>query len=93
MMIFGNVIWESMMQSEVPRDLLGRASSVDWFVSLGIAPLGLVIAGEIANYVGVRTYFVAFGVICVLPGLYILKSKRINEIDQKRVNPAPTAEP
>ena len=92
MMIFGNVIWESMMQSEVPRDLLGRASSVDWFVSLGIAPLGLVIAGEIANYVGVRAYFVAFCVICVLPGLFILKSKRMNEIDKKRVNPAPTAE-
>ena len=91
MMIFGNVIWESMMQSEVPRELLGRASSVDWFVSLGIAPLGLVIAGEVANYVGVRTYFVAFCVICVLPGLFILKSKRINEIDKKRVNPAPTA--
>jgi MFS family permease len=93
MMIFGNVIWESMMQSEVPRELLGRASSVDWFVSLGITPLGLVIASVIASDVGVRTYFVATCVICVLPGLYILKSKRINEIDEKRVNPAPTAVP
>jgi len=92
MMILDNVIWESMTQSEVPRELLGRASSVDRFVSFGSAPLGLVLAGEIANYVGVRTYFVAFGVICVLPDLYILKSKRINEIDKKRVNPAPTAE-
>ncbi|MHB8379429.1 MAG: MFS transporter [Acidimicrobiales bacterium] len=93
MMIFGNVIWESMMQSEVPRELLGRAGSVDWFVSLGVAPLGLVLAGEIANFVGVRTYFVVLGVICVLPGLYILKSKRINEIDEKRVHPTPTAAP
>lgn len=93
MMIFGNVIWESMMQSEVPRELLGRVSSVDWFVSLGIMPLGLVVAGEIANYVGVRTYFVVFCVICVLPGLYILKSKRINEIDEPRLNPTPTAAP
>jgi DHA3 family tetracycline resistance protein-like MFS transporter len=92
-MIFGNVIWESMMQSEVPRELLGRASSVDWFVSLGIGPLGLVIAGEIANYIGVRTYFVLFCVICVIPGLYILKSKRINEVDADRVNPAPIAVP
>ena len=93
MMIFGNVIWESMMQSEVPRELLGRAGSVDWFVSLGVAPLGLVLAGEIANYVGVRTYFVLLSVICVVPGLWILKSKRINEIDEKRVHPAPTAAP
>src|ERR1019366_741671 len=93
MMIFGNVIWESMMQSEVPRELLGRASSVDWFVSLGIGPLGLIIAGEIANYVGVRTYFVAASLICVVPGLYILKSKRINAIDADRVNPAPVVVP
>jgi DHA3 family tetracycline resistance protein-like MFS transporter len=93
MMIFGNVIWESMMQSEVPRELLGRAASVDWFVSLGIGPLGLVIAGEIANYVGVRTYFVIFCVICVIPGLYILKSKRINEIDTERVTAAPIEVP
>jgi len=93
MMIFGNVIWESMMQSEVPRELLGRAGSVDWFVSLGVAPLGLVVAGEIANYVGIRTYFVMLSLICVLPGLYILKSRRINEIDEKRVHPAPTAVP
>ena len=81
------------MQSEVPRELLGRAGSVDWFVSLGVTPLGLFLVGEIANHVGIRTYFVLFCVICVLPGLYILKSKRINEIDEKRVNPTPTVAP
>lgn len=85
LMIFGNVIWESMMQSEVPRELLGRASSVDWFVSLGVAPLGLVAAGEVSAYVGVRTYFVVVSLICVLPGLYILSSRKINEIDVPRV--------
>jgi DHA3 family tetracycline resistance protein-like MFS transporter len=93
MMIFGNVIWESMLQSEVPRELLGRASSVDWFVSLGITPIGIVIAGLLANQIGIRTYFVLAGVICSLPGLYILTSKRINEIDEVRVNPAPTVVP
>ena len=84
MMILGNVIWESMMQAEVPRELLGRASSVDWFVSLGISPLGLVVAGEISNYVGVRTYFVFASIICAVPGLYILSSRRINKVDEIR---------
>jgi len=88
MMILGNVVWESMVQSEVPRELLGRASSVDWFVSLGISPLGLVVAGQLANLVGVRTYFVALGVICAVPGLYILTSRKINEIDRLRRAPA-----
>jgi hypothetical protein len=61
---------------------------VDWFVSLGIAPLGLLVAGGLADAVGVRTYFVVLAVICVIPGLYILSSKKINEIDEPRVNPA-----
>jgi MFS family permease len=86
--ILGNTIWETMMQSEVPRELLGRASSVDWFVSLGIAPIGLLVAGALANYIGVRTYFVVLAIICVVPGLYILTSKKINEIDAPRVTPA-----
>jgi DHA3 family tetracycline resistance protein-like MFS transporter len=88
MIILGNVIWESLMQSEVPRELLGRASSVDWFVSLGITPIGIVLAGALADAIGIRTYFVLIGIICALPGFFILSSKRINEIDASRVNPA-----
>jgi MFS family permease len=93
MIIFGNVIFESMMQSEVPRELLGRASSVDWFVSLGVAPLGLVIASQVANVIGVRAYFVVFSIICVIPGIWIIVSKRINAIDADRVNPVAVLEP
>jgi MFS family permease len=86
MIILGNTIWESMMQIEVPRELLGRVSSVDWFLSLGISPIALVLAGEIANYIGVRTYFVVMGIVCLIPGLFIIASKRINEIDEPRVH-------
>jgi MFS family permease len=92
MIIFGNVIFESMMQTEVPRELLGRASSVDWFVSLGVAPIGLVVASEIANFIGVRAYFVIFSIICVVPGLWIMVSKRINAVDAERINPVAALE-
>lgn len=87
MIIFGNVIFESMMQTEVPRHLLGRASSVDWFVSLGVTPIGVVVASEVANFVGVRAYFVSFSIICAMPGIWILVSKRINAVDADRLNP------
>jgi MFS family permease len=90
--IFGNVIWESLMQSEVPRELLGRATSVDWFVSLGVSPLGLVVAGEIANYVGVRTYFIAISIVSAIPGVFILLSKKANAIDAGRLTPAVVGE-
>lgn len=74
------------MQSEVPRELLGRASSVDWFVSLGISPIGLVVAGALSSYIGVRAYFVIMALVTSLPGLYILVSRRINAIDVQRLS-------
>ncbi len=82
--LYGNVIWETMMQAVVPRDLLGRVSSVDWFVSLGLAPVGLVVAGYLSAIVGVRTYFVATAMISIVPGLVIFSSRRINAIDAGR---------
>jgi MFS family permease len=91
--LLGNVIWESMLQSEVPRSLLGRVSSVDFFVSFGLGPIGLVLAGWLSGLMGIRTYFVVFGVICTLPGIWILLSKRINAIDAGRVSGSPAGEP
>jgi MFS family permease len=85
LLLFGNVIWESMMQSEVPRELLGRVSSVDWFMSLGLAPIGVVVAGVLATEWGVRTYFVVVSLLSAAPGVWIMFSRKINEIDQDRV--------
>lgn len=86
MMVLGNVIWESMLQSEVPRDLLGRVSSVDWFASLGLSPLGLILAGSLSAAIGVRKYYVFASLVTCLPGLVALSSKKINEVDRSRVS-------
>lgn len=86
MMLLGNVIWESMMQTEIPKEMLGRATSVDWFLSLGLSPVGLVVAGLLANEWGVRTYFVVFSIACTVPGLWMIISKKINAVDSRRVS-------
>jgi MFS family permease len=86
MMLLGNVIWESMMQTEIPKEMLGRATSVDWFLSLGLSPVGLVVAGLLANEWGVRTYFVVFSIACTVPGLWMVISRRINAVDAGRVS-------
>lgn len=93
LLLLGNVIWESMMQSEVPRELLGRVSSVDWFMSLGLAPIGVVLAGFLATAWGVRTYFVVMSLVASAPGVWIILSRKINEIDKDRVKGLAVAEP
>jgi MFS family permease len=93
LLLLGNVIWESMMQTEVPRDLLGRVSSVDWFMSLGLAPIGVVVAGILATEWGVRTYFVVVSLLASAPGIWIMLSRKINEVDKDRVKGSAVAEP
>jgi len=85
-MIFGNVIWESMLQREVPRELLGRVTSVDWFVSLGLSPIGLAFAGALVASVGIRAYLITAVIICAVPGILILLSRRANSIDAGRAS-------
>jgi MFS family permease len=91
--LLGNVIWESMLQVEVPRELLGRVTSVDWFVSLALAPLGIVLAGYLATEWGVRTYFLVMSLVACLPGVWILISPKVNDVDRDRVKGSVAAAP
>ena len=60
------------MQEEVPPDMLGRASAVDWALSLALAPLGTVIAGALVPLVGVRLMLIIGGVITTAAGTVLL---------------------
>jgi DHA3 family tetracycline resistance protein-like MFS transporter len=82
---YGNVMWESMMQTEVPRELLGRVSSVDWFMSLALSPIGVIVAGALSTHIGIRAYFFAAMTLCLPIMALLLLSKSVNEVDATRV--------
>ncbi len=46
------VIWVTLLQVHIPERLLGRISSIDWFVSLTLQPLGLGLAAPAAAALG-----------------------------------------
>jgi hypothetical protein len=46
------VWWETTLATRVPPAALSRVSSFDWMGSLGLAPVGLVLAGPIAASIG-----------------------------------------
>ncbi|HET7051244.1 MAG TPA: MFS transporter [Solirubrobacteraceae bacterium] len=58
----GNVVWGVMMKRHVPNELLGRVSSLDWLVSIGLVPLSFALTGPLAQALGVRTLLVVAGV-------------------------------
>lgn len=59
----GNVVWNTMIQTEVPRSKLGRVSSLDWLVSTGLIPVSFAITGPVSHLVGVQATLVVAGVL------------------------------
>src|SRR5206468_83811 len=43
--------WETELASHIPPQALSRVSSFDWMGSLGLLPVGLILAGPIADAV------------------------------------------
>jgi DHA3 family tetracycline resistance protein-like MFS transporter len=59
----GLIVWITTKQRLVPDRLLGRVSSFDWFISIGLVPLSFVFTGPVAEVLGARTTLVAAGVL------------------------------
>ena len=59
----GTVAWATLKQRLVPTRLLGRVSSVDWFVSTALLPLSYALTAPVAEVIGVRQTLVGAGVL------------------------------
>lgn len=74
----GLVVWGTMMHRLVPQDLLGRVTSFDWIVSIGLVPLSFAVTGPVAASIGTGPTLLASGVLgglatlgfMFVPGLY-----------------------
>jgi DHA3 family tetracycline resistance protein-like MFS transporter len=58
----GTIVWATMKQRHVPRTMLGRVSSIDWLISIGLLPLSFALTGPVAGAIGTRGTLVAAGV-------------------------------
>jgi hypothetical protein len=64
----GALTWGTLMQTLVPGRLLGRVSSVDLMISIGLVPLSFALAGPLAEGLGTRPVLVgagALGAACI----------------------------
>lgn len=64
----------AVIQSTVEPDMQARVISLLSSVGTGIAPLGLMIAGPVADRVGIQAWFLLGGILCIfmaVTGLFI----------------------
>jgi MFS transporter, DHA3 family, tetracycline resistance protein len=69
-LIYGDVLWFSMVQRLVPREYMGRVSSLIFLTAFALGPFGILLGGVMATVVGVRPTLAIGGLIsaalCVL---------------------------
>jgi MFS family permease len=84
----GMIVWMTLLQTRVPGALLGRVSSLDWFVSIALIPVSFALTGPIAGAVGARETLVGAGLLAgtitfaflFLPGMRDLERDRVAEV-------------
>jgi MFS family permease len=73
----GGVIWGTLLQRRVPPAMLGRVSSLDFFVSLVFMPVSMAVAGPVGAALGYDWTFLAAGAIPVVLGLIAIVAARM----------------
>ncbi|MGX5357315.1 MFS transporter [Kocuria sp. KH4] len=75
----GMVLWGTLLQRRVPRHLLGRISSLDFFVSIALMPVSMAIAGPVAQVVPLPVIFWTVAVLTPALGLVALWAGRMRQ--------------
>ncbi|MGP0222265.1 MFS transporter [Paenarthrobacter sp. NCHU4564] len=73
----GVVIWGTLLQRRVPPHLLGRISSLDFFVSLALMPVSMALAGPLAEVVPIWLIFFVGGLVCPIMAFVALFAARM----------------
>ena len=70
----GTVVWLTAKQRHVPSHMLGRVSSLDWLISIGLLPLSFALTGPVSAIMGAQGTLVVAGLAgaaVTLGGLFV----------------------
>lgn len=71
------VIWGTLLQRRVPTALLGRVSSLDFFVSLLFMPISMALAVPVSDLIGLANTFVVAGAAPALLAIVFIYVARL----------------
>jgi MFS transporter, DHA3 family, macrolide efflux protein len=72
----------AVMQSAVAPEMQGRVFSLIQSASMAMMPLSLLIAGPVADALGVRVWYVIGGVLCIVIGLVAFAVPAIMQVEE-----------
>ena len=83
------VLWGTLLQRRVPPAMLGRVSSLDFFVSLALMPVSMAIAGPVGESIGIPAAFLIAGLVPTVLAVATLAIARLGA--DERAHPLDSA--
>jgi MFS family permease len=87
----GTIVWATLKQRHVPASMLGRVSSLDWLISIGLLPLSFALTAPVTALLGARMTLVGAGVggAAITLAALFLPGMRDIEREEPVAEPAP----
>jgi MFS family permease len=89
----GTIVWATTKGRLVPARLLGRVSSFDWFISIGLVPVSFAVTGPVAAVFGARATLVGAGVLGGIVTLGFLFLPGMRDVERSGELAKTSAEP
>ena len=86
----GTIVWATIKQHHVPGSMLGRVSSLDWLISIGLLPLSFALTAPVAAVFGARATLVgaaALGAAVTLSAFFLPGMRAIERTGRRRQGP------
>ena len=83
----GTIVWVTLKQREVPASMLGRVSSLDWLISIGLLPLSFALTAPVAAAIGAQTTLVVAGLAGATVTLSALLLPGMFDVERPRAEP------
>jgi MFS family permease len=83
--------WDLSVQEQVEPGTVARVSSYDFAVSMGLMPLGLALAGPVADALGLHATLFAMSAAGVLSALAWLRTPAVRDLRRPQAAPPPPA--
>lgn len=82
------VLWDTLLQTHIPRDMLSRVASYDALGSLAAVPVATALVGSVVATLGVRATLEIAAVVMLISGLEPLLVRDVWRIGLTRDDPA-----
>jgi len=77
----GTVAWATTKQRLVPPEMLGRVSSLDWFISIAGLPVSFALTAPVAALIGAQATFIVASVLCASVTFAALFLPHMRDVD------------